>query len=222
VSTDEVYGSLAELDPPFCEQTPYAPRSPYSASKAASDHLVCAWHHTYGLPVVLTNCSNNYGPWQFPEKLIPLMILNALQGRELPVYGGGKNIRDWVFVEDHARALITAFNKGKVGERYNIGGRAALRNIEVVEAVCHTLDELRPLPNGGFYEKLITFVRDRPGHDYRYAINCDKIEKHLGWAPSVTFESGLRKTVEWYLQNKDWLYTIRAKGYGGRRLGILK
>jgi dTDP-glucose 4,6-dehydratase len=220
VSTDEVYGSLSERDPAFREETPYAPRSPYSASKASSDHLALAWLETYGLPVVLTNCSNNYGPWQFPEKLIPVMIINALAGQPLPVYGEGRNIRDWLFVEDHARALSIVFSRGRIGEKYNIGGKAERRNIDVVRAVCHSLDELRPRANGASYADLITFVTDRPGHDHRYAINCDKIEVDLGWTPSISFEDGLKQTVRWYIENEDWWRGNCEKRYDGRRLGL--
>ena len=219
VSTDEVYGSLGDADPAFREDTPYSPRSPYSASKAASDHLVQAWHETYGLPMVLTNCSNNYGPWQFPEKLIPVVVLSALDGQPLPVYGQGLNVRDWLFVEDHAAALWQVFERGRTGERYNIGGLAERRNIDVVRAICAILDELRPRPGKAPHESLIRFVPDRPGHDHRYAIACAKIERELGWRPSVSFEAGLRRTVEWYLANEPWWRAIRARTYDGRRLG---
>ncbi|HMK80385.1 MAG TPA: dTDP-glucose 4,6-dehydratase, partial [Xanthobacteraceae bacterium] len=202
ISTDEVFGSLGE-EGQFCETTAYDPRSPYSASKAASDHLVRAWHHTYGLPVVVTNCSNNYGPYHFPEKLIPLTILNGLEGKPLPVYGRGENVRDWLYVEDHAAALILVARRGVVGESYNVGGRSERKNIEVVETLCDCLDELRPRGSGS-YRELIRFVEDRPGHDLRYAIDCMKIERELGWRPAETFESGLRKTVQWYLDNETW------------------
>ena len=202
----------------FTEETPYAPSSPYSASKAASDHLVRAWHHTYGLPVVLSNCSNNYGPYHFPEKLIPLVILNALEGKPLPVYGKGENVRDWLFVEDHAAALETIFRTGAVGESYNVGGRAERTNLQVVEAICDALDARRPLADGGARRALITFVTDRPGHDRRYAIDCSRIERELGWTPSVDFEEGLARTVDWYLENEWWWGPLRER-YAGERLG---
>ena len=218
VSTDEVYGSLGE-DGLFTEETPYAPNSPYSASKAASDHLVRAWHHTYGLPVVTTNCSNNYGPHQFPEKLIPLMITNAVLWQPLPVYGRGANVRDWLYVEDHARALHCVLTRGRIGETYNIGGNNERRNIEVVEAICDAVDALAPSGVGRSRRSLITFVEDRPGHDLRYAIDASKIRRELGWAPRETFETGLRKTVEWYLANRNWWERVRAERYDGRRLG---
>jgi dTDP-glucose 4,6-dehydratase len=220
VSTDEVYGSLSESDPAFCEDTPYNPRSPYSASKAASDHLVYAWHETYGLPVILTNCSNNYGPWQFPEKLIPVMVLSALDGKPIPVYGRGQNIRDWLFVEDHAVALGAVFERGRLGQRYNIGGKAERRNLEVVRAVCTVLDELKPRADGKSYRDQISFVSDRPGHDYRYAVDCSRIARELEWYPNVTFEEGLRRTVRWYLDNEKWWRAVHSKTYDGRRLGI--
>ncbi|MBU0688975.1 MAG: dTDP-glucose 4,6-dehydratase [Gammaproteobacteria bacterium] len=210
ISTDEVYGSLG-ADGFFTEETTYEPNSPYSASKASSDHLVRAWHHTYGLPVVTTNCSNNYGPYHFPEKLIPLVILNAVNGKPLPIYGKGDNIRDWLYVEDHARALHLVLNKGKLGETYNIGGWNEKTNLEVVRGVCAILDELRP--QGAPYEKLITFVKDRPGHDQRYAIDASKIERELGWKPLETFETGLRKTVEWYLNNQEWVMNVSSGEY---------
>lgn len=210
ISTDEVYGSLGE-DGYFTEATPYQPNSPYSASKASSDHLVRAWHHTYGLPVVTTNCSNNYGPYHFPEKLIPLMILNALDGKPLPVYGRGDNIRDWLYVEDHARALRLVLERGRLGETYNIGGWNEKTNLEVVQAICTILDELQP--QGVPHEKLISYVADRPGHDKRYAIDAGKIERELGWKPRETFESGLRKTVEWYLANGDWVSKVTSGEY---------
>ena len=213
VSTDEVYGDLGPDDPPFTETTPYAPSSPYSASKAASDHLVRAWHRTYGLPVVVTNCSNNYGPCQFPEKLIPLMILNALAGEPLPVYGRGDNIRDWLYVEDHARALRLVLERGRVGETYNIGGRAERRNLEVVHALCDHLDRLAPREDGRSHHEAIRFVTDRPGHDRRYAIDCSKIERELGWRPRETFDSGLEKTVRWYLDNPGWVERVRSGAY---------
>ncbi len=220
ISTDEVFGSLGE-DGLFREDTPYAPNSPYSASKAGSDHLARAWLHTYGLPVVATNCSNNYGPYHFPEKLIPLMILNALEGRKLPVYGAGENIRDWLFVEDHAEALLTVVEKGVVGESYNIGGVNERKNIDVVHAICDLVDELAPDPDIGPRRGLISFVQDRPGHDLRYAIDCSKISSELGWKPRETFESGLRKTVQWYLDHSDWWGDIRSGSYRGERLGTL-
>jgi dTDP-glucose 4,6-dehydratase len=213
VSTDEVYGSLGPGDSPFTETTPYAPNSPYSASKAASDHLVRAYHHTYGLPTLTSNCSNNYGPYQFPEKLIPLMILNALNRKPLPVYGDGLNIRDWLYVGDHCKALRTVLAKGKPGEVYNIGGRNEETNIEVVRTVCAILDELRPNSKIGHYESLITFIKDRPGHDRRYAINIGKIERELGWQPAISFETGIRKTVQWYLDNMEWVENVTSGQY---------
>ena len=220
ISTDEVFGSLGD-DGLFREDTPYAPNSPYSASKAGSDHLARAWLHTYGLPVVATNCSNNYGPYHFPEKLIPLMILNALEGGKLPVYGAGENIRDWLFVEDHAEALLTVVEKGVVGESYNIGGVNERKNIDVVHAICDLVDELAPDARIGPRRSLISFVQDRPGHDLRYAIDCAKIARELGWKPKETFETGLRKTVQWYLDNRDWWGDIRSGRYRGERLGTL-
>ena len=220
ISTDEVFGSLGE-DGLFCETTAYDPRSPYSASKAASDHLVRAWHHTYGLPVVVTNCSNNYGPYHFPEKLIPLIIINALEGLKLPVYGQGANVRDWLFVDDHARALLTVVTKGMVGETYCVGGRCEKANIEVVRAICALMDELAPSAKIGPRENLITYVADRPGHDMRYAIDASRIAADLGWEPQETFESGLRKTVEWYLANRTWWERIRSGVYRGERLGVV-
>ena len=210
VSTDEVYGSLG-LKGYFTENTPYQPNSPYSASKASSDHLVRAWHHTYGLPVVTTNCSNNYGPFHFPEKLIPLTILNALGGKSLPVYGKGDNIRDWLYVEDHARALRLVLEKGRAGETYNIGGWNEKTNLEVVNAICAILDEMRP--SGAPHARLITFVQDRPGHDKRYAIDAGKLERELGWRPQETFESGLRKTVAWFLENDAWVRGVTSGEY---------
>ena len=210
ISTDEVYGSLGE-EGFFTEKTAYQPNSPYSASKAASDHLVRAWCHTYGLPVVTTNCSNNYGPYHFPEKLIPLMILNALDGKPLPVYGQGDNVRDWLYVDDHARALRLVLEQGEIGETYNIGGWNEKTNLDVVHAVCEILDELRPAEAP--HSRLISFVADRPGHDRRYAIDASKIERELGWKPSETFESGLRKTVEWYLANGDWVRRVTSGEY---------
>lgn len=218
ISTDEVFGALGK-EGFFREDTPYAPNSPYSASKAGSDHLVRAWRETYGLPTIVTNCSNNYGPYHFPEKLIPLTILNAIEGKPLPVYGRGENIRDWLFVEDHAAALMLVARKGVIGESYNVGGRNERTNIEVVNAICDILDELRPSGNGS-YRNLITFVTDRPGHDLRYAIDCSKIERELGWSPTETFETGLRKTVQWYLDNPAWWQAIRSGKYRGERLGL--
>ena len=220
ISTDEVYGDLEGTDDLFLETTPYAPSSPYSASKASSDHLVRAWHRTYGLPVVLTNCSNNYGPYHFPEKLIPLIILNALNGKALPVYGNGHQIRDWLFVEDHARALYKVVTEGVEGETYNIGGHNEKQNIEVVKMICNILDDLKPQSNGQAYESLITFVQDRPGHDLRYAIDASKIQKDLGWVPEESFETGLRKTVEWYLNNLEWCRRVQDGSYQRERLGV--
>lgn len=210
ISTDEVYGDLEGEDDLFTEETPYAPSSPYSASKASSDHIVRAWHRTYGLPVLVTNCSNNYGHFHFPEKLIPLVILNALEGKPLPVYGNGLQIRDWLFVDDHARALLTVLEKGQIGETYNIGGHNEKPNITVVKTICALLEELKPnKPEGlSHYEDLITYVTDRPGHDLRYAIDASKIERELGWIPAETFETGMRKTVQWYLNNLDWCQHI--------------
>jgi dTDP-glucose 4,6-dehydratase len=217
ISTDEVFGALGE-EGMFREDTSYAPNSPYAASKAGSDHLVRAWRETYGLPTIVTNCSNNYGPYHFPEKLIPLMILNAIEGKLLPVYGSGTNIRDWLYVEDHAAALMLVARHGVVGQSYNIGGCNEKRNIDVVHAICDVLDDLRPKP-GGSYRALITYVDDRPGHDFRYAIDCSKIERELGWRPQETFESGLRRTVQWYLDNEAWWQAIRSGKYRGERLG---
>ncbi len=210
ISTDEVYGDLEGVDDLFTEETPYAPSSPYSASKASSDHLVRAWQRTYGLPVLVTNCSNNYGHFHFPEKLIPLVILNALEGKPLPVYGNGLQIRDWLFVDDHARALLTVLEKGKIGETYNIGGHNEKPNITVVKTICALLEELKPnKPDGvNHYEDLITYVTDRPGHDLRYAIDASKIARELGWTPAETFETGMRKTVQWYINNLDWCQHI--------------
>ena len=215
ISTDEVYGDLEGTEDLFLETTPYAPSSPYSASKASSDHLVRAWHRTYGLPVVLTNCSNNYGPYHFPEKLIPLVILNALAGKPLPVYGNGAQIRDWLYVEDHARALYKVVTEAEVGETYNIGGHNEQQNIDVVKAICNLLEELAPNKPEGIanYQNLITYVKDRPGHDLRYAIDASKIKKDLGWVPVETFESGLRKTVEWYLANHEWVKHVQSGEY---------
>ena len=218
VSTDEVFGSLGD-EGAFVETTPYSPNSPYSASKAASDHLVNAWGHTYGLPVVLSNCSNNYGPYHFPEKLIPLVTLNALEGRPIPVYGNGMNVRDWLFVEDHARALRVIAERGRVGESYNVGGNSERANIDVVRGICALMDELAPDAAIGPREKLISHVADRPGHDQRYAIDATKIRRELGWTPSESFDSGLRKTVTWYLDNRSWWKRIRDGVYRGERLG---
>jgi dTDP-glucose 4,6-dehydratase len=213
ISTDEVYGSLGEGDAAFTEEHPYAPNSPYAASKAASDHLIRAWHHTFGLPVLTTNCSNNYGPYHFPEKLIPLIILNALSGKDLPIYGDGLQVRDWLHVEDHCRAIVTVLKSGRLGETYNIGGWNEKTNIEVVYAICRLLDELRPRPDGAPYSYQIRFVTDRPGHDRRYAIDARKIERELGWRPIETFESGLRKTVQWYLDNSEWVSNVESGAY---------
>lgn len=218
VSTDEVFGTLGDSGQ-FSETSPYAPNSPYSASKAASDHLVRAWQHTYGLPTVVTNCSNNYGPYQFPEKLIPLMILNALQGRPLPVYGDGQNVRDWLFVDDHARALRRVFEAGRIGAQYNIGGHTERSNLDLVRTLCAELDALAPDPVVGPRAQLITFVADRAGHDRRYAIDATKIQNELGWTPSESLDSGLRRTLRWYLAHPDWCEAIRASGYDGQRLG---
>jgi dTDP-glucose 4,6-dehydratase len=219
ISTDEVYGQLPLDESLFTEDTPYAPSSPYSASKASSDHLVMAWHHTFHLPVVLSNCSNNYGPYHFPEKLIPLVIANALEGRELPVYGKGENVRDWLFVEDHARALELVVTQGQPGRSYNIGGRNERTNLTVVQTICDTLDRLVPRATGGTRRSLIRFVTDRPGHDMRYAIDASRIEGELGWRAEETFESGLEKTVRWYLDNESWWRPLREKRYAGQRLG---
>ena len=213
VSTDEVYGTLSKEDPPFAEDNRYEPNSPYSASKAASDHLVRAWHHTYGLPVLTTNCSNNYGPYHFPEKLIPLMIVNALAGKSLPVYGDGMQIRDWLYVKDHCSAIRRVLEGGRLGETYNVGGWNEKPNIEIVQRVCALLDELRPKADGSSYTTQITYVTDRPGHDRRYAIDARKIERELGWKPAETFETGIRKTVEWYLANPDWVAHVQSGSY---------
>jgi dTDP-glucose 4,6-dehydratase len=221
VSTDEVYGSLGE-DGYFTESTPYSPNSPYSASKAASDHLVRAWHHTFGLPVLTTNCSNNYGPYQFPEKLIPLMIINALQGKPLPVYGQGTNVRDWLYVGDHAEALHLVLEKGQLGETYNIGGMAEMANIDVVRQICHILDELLPASPYRPHSDLINFVTDRKGHDFRYAIDCNKIRSDLGWTPQENFASGLRKTIEWYVNNPTWWQRIQNGSYRHTQGSVLR
>ena len=219
ISTDEVFGSLGDSGY-FTEDTPYAPNSPYSASKAASDHLVRAWFHTYGLPVLTTNCSNNYGPRQFPEKLIPLITHNALAGKELPIYGDGKNVRDWLYVEDHCRALHTVMTAGTPGETYNVGGNHEMQNIRIVKSICAILDELRPKNDGTAYEEQITHVKDRPGHDRRYAIDASKIRRELGWQPLETFETGIRKTIEWYLANPQWVRDILSGEYKCERLGL--
>lgn len=219
ISTDEVFGALQVGDLPFCEMTSYDPRSPYSASKAGSDHLVRAWGHTYGLPVLLTNCTNNYGPYHFPEKLIPLTIINALKGAPLPVYGKGDNIRDWLFVEDHAAALVAVVERGCIGESYGVGGGAERTNLQVVELVCDLLDNMTSTLPTGSRRNLIQFVRDRPGHDFRYAMDCSKIERELGWQRSETFESGLAKTIRWYLDNTSWWLPLQER-YSGKRLGV--
>jgi dTDP-glucose 4,6-dehydratase len=213
VSTDEVYGSLSPNDPPFTEKHPYEPNSPYSASKAASDHLVRAWFHTYGFPVITTNCSNNYGPYHFPEKLIPLCILNALNGKPLPIYGDGQQVRDWLYVKDHCAAIRIVLEKGILGETYNIGGWNEKANIDVVKQICTILDELRPRNDGKSYAEQITFVKDRPGHDRRYAIDASKIERELGWKPAETFETGIKKTVQWYLDNPKWVEGVVSGSY---------
>ncbi len=220
ISTDEVFGSLGD-EGFFTESTPYDPRSPYSASKAGSDHLVRAWGHTYGLPILVTNCSNNYGPYHFPEKLIPLIIIRALNREPLPVYGDGSNVRDWLFVDDHARALQAVFENGQPGETYNVGGNSERKNIEVVRAICSILDELRPRSDGRSYTEQITYVTDRPGHDHRYAIDASKICTDLGWRPSVTFEQGIEKTVAWYLENQPWWQDILNARYATQRLGVV-
>ncbi|OGT89324.1 MAG: dTDP-glucose 4,6-dehydratase [Gammaproteobacteria bacterium RIFOXYA12_FULL_61_12] len=220
VSTDEVYGSLGKTGL-FTETTPYAPNSPYSASKAASDHLVRAWHHTYGLPVLTTNCSNNYGPYQYPEKLIPLVIMNAIAGKPLPIYGDGLNIRDWLYVEDHCRAIQTVLARGRPGEVYNIGGHNELTNLEIVDTLCDLLDEL--LPNSPYkpHRGLKSFVKDRPGHDRRYAIDAGKVQRELGWVPQETFQTGIRKTVAWYLEHREWYGRVMDGSYRGERLGVI-
>jgi len=220
ISTDEVYGDLAGTESLFVESTPYAPSSPYSASKASADHLVRAWHRTYGLPIIVTNCSNNYGPYHFPEKLIPLVILNALDNSALPIYGKGDQIRDWLFVEDHARALYKVVTEGKVGETYNIGGHNEKQNIEVVTTICQILDQRQPRADGAKYESLIRFVKDRPGHDLRYAIDASKMANELGWTPIETFESGIEKTISWYLENLAWCRRVQDGSYQRKRLGV--
>lgn len=219
VSTDEVYGSLGSEDPAFTEETPFAPNSPYAASKAGSDHVVRAAFHTHGFPAITTNCSNNYGPYQFPEKLIPLVLLNALEGRPLPIYGDGSNIRDWLYVGDHCRAIAGVLQRGRLGETYNVGGDSEKTNLQMVDRICGILDGLRPRPDGSSYASLKTFVADRPGHDRRYAIDFSKIRTELGWAPEETFDSGLAKTVAWYLANREWCREIHETRYQGQRLG---
>lgn len=224
ISTDEVYGDLHGTNDLFTEETPYSPSSPYSASKASSDHLVRAWKRTYGFPTIVTNCSNNYGPYHFPEKLIPLIILNALSGKPLPVYGDGGQVRDWLYVEDHARALYKVATEGAIGETYNIGGHNERKNIDVVKAICESLEQLAPIKPPGIakYQDLITYVADRPGHDLRYAIDASKIFKELGWKPLETFESGLHKTVKWYLDNETWWSRVQDGSYAGERLGLIR
>ena len=219
VSTDEVYGTLGPDDPPFTECRPYEPNNPYAASKAASDHLVRAFHHTYGLPVLTTNCSNNYGPYQFPEKVVPLVILNGLEGKPLPVYGDGQQIRDWLYVEDHCAGIWLVLQRGRVGETYNIGGLSEKRNLDLVKTICALLDRKAPRPDGTPHDALIQFVQDRPGHDRRYAIDCGKIRRELGWAPRESFATGLDKTVDWYLAHRDWCRDITEKKYARERLG---
>ena len=220
VSTDEVYGTLDPEDPAFSETTPYAPNSPYAASKASSDHLVRAYQHTFHLPTLTTNCSNNYGPYQFPEKLIPLMILNALEGKELPIYGDGLNVRDWLYVEDHCHAIGTILEKGRVGETYNIGGNCEKPNIHIIDTICNILDNLRPREDGKSYKDQKTYVQDRPGHDRRYAIDSTKVHQEFAWIPHETFETGLQKTIEWYLENRQWCQDINDKKYQRERLGL--
>ena len=222
ISSDEVFGALGPNDPPFTKNTPYKPRSPYSATKAASDHLSLAWYHTYGLPVVLSNCSNNYGPFQFPEKLIPLMIINAMAGQVLPVYGKGENIRDWLHVDDHAAALVAIMKRGRLGECYLVGGDAERRNLDVVIGICQYLDTVLPRSDGSPHESLINFVRDRPGHDFRYAIDCEQIKSELGWKPVIKFEDGLAQTIDWYIRNREWWEPLLANQYDGSRLGLAR
>ena len=219
VSTDEVFGSLSESGF-FTEETPYDPSSPYSASKASSDHLVRAWYRTFDLPVLISNCSNNYGPYQFPEKLIPLMILNCLEEKPLPVYGTGENIRDWLYVEDHCDAINTILQKGTIGETYNVGGNNEIKNIQIVEVICDVLNDIYPAGSGKSYHELITFVKDRPGHDFRYAIDASKLKKEIGWEPKESFNTGIQKTIEWYLKNEEWWKTIQENTYKQERLGI--
>ena len=220
VSTDEVYGSLGD-DDYFTEDTAYDPSSPYSASKASSDHLVRAWNRTFGLPILITNCSNNYGPYQFPEKLIPLMILNCIKEKSLPVYGKGDNVRDWLFVEDHCNAIYSVLSSGKLGETYNIGGNNEIQNIDIVKIICEKMDEYSPRKQGGNYEELITYVTDRPGHDFRYAIDASKISNELGWQPKENFETGIEKTIRWYLENREWWQAIQDNTYQQERLGVV-
>ena len=220
VSTDEVYGSLGD-DDYFTEDTAYDPSSPYSASKASSDHLVRAWNRTFGLPILITNCSNNYGPYQFPEKLIPLMILNCLEEKSLPVYGKGENVRDWLFVEDHCDAIYSVLSRGELGETYNIGGNNEIQNIDIVKIICEKMDEYSPRKQGGNYEELITYVTDRPGHDFRYAIDASKISNELGWQPKENFETGIEKTIRWYLENREWWQAIQDNTYQQERLGVV-
>ena len=220
VSTDEVFGSLGD-DDYFTENTAYDPSSPYSASKASSDHLVRAWNRTFGLPILITNCSNNYGPYQFPEKLIPLMILNCLEEKSLPVYGKGDNVRDWLFVEDHCDAIYSVLSSGKLGETYNIGGNNEIQNIDIVKIICEKMDEYSPRKQGGNYEELITYVTDRPGHDFRYAIDASKISNELGWQPKENFETGIEKTIRWYLENREWWQAIQDNTYQQERLGVV-
>jgi len=219
VSTDEVFGSLSESGF-FTEESPYDPSSPYSASKASSDHLVRAWHRTFDLPVLISNCSNNYGPYQFPEKLIPLMILNCLEEKPLPVYGTGENIRDWLYVEDHCDAIYTILQKGTIGETYNVGGNNEIKNIQIVEVICDVLNDIHPAGSGKSYHELITFVKDRPGHDFRYSIDASKLKKEIGWEPKESFNTGIQKTIEWYLKNEEWWKTIQENSYKQERLGI--
>tara|TARA_Y100000590_G_scaffold455325_1_gene603754 strand:- start:1814 stop:2863 length:1050 start_codon:yes stop_codon:yes gene_type:complete len=222
VSTDEVYGSLNDHDNSFTEDKPYKPNSPYSASKAGSDHLVRAWYQTYGLPTLITNCSNNYGPYQFPEKLIPLIIANCIDEKNLPLYGDGLNIRDWLYVDDHCNAINRVLNDGQIGQTYNIGGNNEMKNIDIVTMICEKLDEIKPRFNGKSYKKLITFVEDRPGHDYRYAIDISKIKKDLSWQPKHSFKKGIEKTIVWYLDNEDWWRKIQNSNYNQKRLGLNK
>ena len=222
ISTDEVYGSLEKDDAPFTEETPLAPNNPYSASKAASDLLVRAYYKTFGFPAIITRCSNNYGPYQFPEKLIPLMIINAMSNKKLPIYGKGDNIRDWLYVENHCDAIYEVLNKGNIGETYNIGGNCEMKNLEVVENICDILDEIRPKKNSNSYKEQITFVKDRPGHDFRYAMDITKINQEFNWKPKESFSSGIRKTIEWYLENEKWWRDIQNKKYKQERLGVIK
>ena len=221
ISTDEVYGSLKHSGK-FIEETPYDPSSPYSASKASSDHLVRVWHKTYDFPSIITNCSNNYGPFQFPEKLIPLMIINCLENKPLPIYGGGENIRDWLYVNDHCDAILRVLNKGEIGNTYNIGGNNEVKNIDVVKLICDSIDKKLPRNNGKSYKDLITFVKDRPGHDFRYAIDSSKINNNLGWKPRESFSSGIKKTIDWYLNNKSWWKNIQKNTYNQQRLGVIE